>query len=291
MGEFLAWLEASGHVVEVEAVTKRDVAAYAEYLTQSRPKHDDGSGRVTGALSAGAVGRHVAAVRGVLAMLHHGGELASDPASGVEVVIAWAEDAGHGGAVLSQCEVRALYAATETQKERAVLALGYGCGLRIAEAQKLDIGAVRFGGSSGCGTVTVERGKGERRRVVPLSRQAYAMSWRIITTASGRSKRCPDRSALGADPERRMVSGCGRGPTARVLGQVVARAVAQGRLEAGVIGKRVTFHGLRHAVATHLLERGLTLAQVSLFLGHRHPETTEVYTHVSAGMLGELVGS
>ena len=100
VGEFLAWLEARG-TVEVAAVTKRDVAAYAEHLS-ARPKHDDGSGRVTGALSAGAVGRHVAAVRGALAMLHHGGELASDPASGVEVAIAWAEDASTSGVVLTR---------------------------------------------------------------------------------------------------------------------------------------------------------------------------------------------
>ena len=193
------------------------------------------------------------------------------------------------GGLDTQDEVKELYAATETQKERAVLALGYGCGLRIAEAQNLDIGAVRFGGSSGCGTVTVERGKGERRRVVPLSAGVRdELADYYYGERAEQEMQTGQRSALilNAAGERMRTW-----TYARILGQVVARAVAQGRLEAGVIGKRVTFHGLRHAVATHLLERGLTLAQVSLFLGHRHLETTEVYTHVSAGMLGESVGS
>ena len=52
---------------------------------------------------------------------------------------------------------------------------------------------------------------------------------------------------------------------------------------------RLTCHVLRHAIASHLLERGLAMAQVQLFLGHQHLETTQVYTHVSAAMLGKLV--
>lgn len=288
VGEFLAWLEGRG-VTKIEAVKKQDVAAYAKHLAE-RPKHDNGSGRVTGTLSAGAVGRHVAAVRGMLAMLHQGGELRSDPASGVEVVIDWAEDVSTSGAVLTQGEIRALYASTETQKERAVLALGYGCGLRIAEAAALDIGAIRFGGGSNAshGTVTVERGKGERRRVVPLSAGVRdELADYYYGERAEQEAETGQQSALmlNANGERMR-----RWTYGRALGQVVARAVTEGRLS-DASGKRVTFHGLRHAVATHLLERGLSLAQVSLFLGHRHLETTEVYTHVSAGMLDELVGS
>lgn len=293
VGEFLAWLEGRG-VTEVAAVTPALVGAYAEHLA-SRPKHDDGSGRVTGALSAGSVGRHWAAVRGALAMLHHAGELVVDPASGVAVAIDWAADEVAGGAVLTQGEVQSLYACTQRQTERAVLALGYGCGLRIAEAAALDVGAVRFGGGAGgCGSVTVERGKGGRRRVVPL---APGVRDDLADYYYGERAELEE---LGGGYESALMLNArgGRMRTwtlARELSKVVARAVTEGRLEAastvGAASKRVTFHGLRHAVASHLLERGLTLEQVRRFLGHRHAETTETYTHVSAAMLGELVAS
>ena len=293
-GEFLAWLEGRG-TVDIAAVTPEHVAAYAGHVA-TRPKHDDGSGSITGALSAGAAARHWAAVRGVLAMLHHAGELDTDPASGLSVSFAWERGTASGREPLTQGEVGALYAACETQTERAVLALGYGCGLRLAEAAALDVGAVRFGGGpSGCGAVVVERGKRARRRIVPLA-------------AGVRDDLADYYRGERAEREARSMGAAGRGVLQaalvlnangqrmrtwtypRVLGQVVARAVAEGRLAADVAqAKRVTFHGLRHAVATHLLERGLTLEQVGAFLGHAAPESTETYVHVSAGLLEQLV--
>lgn len=48
-------------------------------------------------------------------------------------------------------------------------------------------------------------------------------------------------------------------------------------------------HTLRHSIATHLLENGMALEQVQLFLGHSHIESTEIYTHINQNQLNELL--
>ncbi len=282
--EFLAWLEGRG-VIAIERVTAAQVAEYWRYV-RTRPKYRYTKKHGGGTLAPSTAGSQVAAVRGVLAMLHHAGELARDPASGLDGGRA---DAGErvGRPALTQAEVRALYAASESQAERAVLSLGYGCGLRIAEAVALGVSsATLYGG--GAGSVTVERGKGGRRRTVPLSAGVrddladyYHGERAALEASSGTVRAALMLNARG----RRMQTRSFR----RILGALVARAIARGSLTAEVHGKRTSFHDLRHAIATHLLERGLTLEQVRRFLGHRNLETTEVYTHVSRALLDELV--
>lgn len=284
VGQFLAWVEARG-VREVEAITAEDVAAYWRELA-TRPK---GGG---GTLAEGSQRHRRRAVRGALAMLHHAGELASDPSSGVRHGRS-AEGEATEVPALTQSEVAALYAASESQVERAVLGLGYGCGLRVSEAAALDVGAVRFGSGGGrlaAGAVTVERGKGGRRRVVPLSAGVredladYYYGERVeLEELSGRQQAALVLNVRGERMQAWTYN--------KVLGRLIGRAIDEGRMGAEVLGKRTSFHGLRHAIATHLLERGLSLEQVRLFLGHAHLETTEVYTHVSAELLGELVPS
>jgi integrase/recombinase XerD len=53
--------------------------------------------------------------------------------------------------------------------------------------------------------------------------------------------------------------------------------------------KQITVHSLRHSIATHLLEQGILVEQVRMFLGHSQLETTQIYTHISKEQLKELV--
>ena len=52
---------------------------------------------------------------------------------------------------------------------------------------------------------------------------------------------------------------------------------------------KIGMHTLRHSIATHLLENGMALEQVQLFLGHSHIESTEIYTHINQNQLNELL--
>ena len=53
--------------------------------------------------------------------------------------------------------------------------------------------------------------------------------------------------------------------------------------------KQITIHNLRHSIATHLLEQGVAVEQVRIFLGHSQLETTQIYTHISKEQLKELI--
>lgn len=283
VGEFLAWLERRS-ILEIEKVSAVEVSDYWSYV-RMRPQH--GSGR--GTLSASTVASHLAAVRGVLAMLHHAGEIAEDPAS--RLVNDRQEIRNRNERpVLSQSEIKALYTSTESQLERAVLGLGYGCGLRVSEAVALDVGAIRLAGGNrlSSGSVIVECGKGGRRRTVPLSAGV-----RDDLADFYYGERIELEQVNGTRQDALMLNQRGGRMQAwtfnKVLGQLIGRAIKEGVLSVEVLQKRTSFHGLRHAIATHLLESGLGLDQVRQFLGHQHLETTEIYTHVSVPMLDKLI--
>jgi site-specific recombinase XerD len=147
-----------------------------------------------------------------------------------------------------------------SRRDRALLEVLYGSGLRVAEAAALTVGDVQATRGGVRDLIRVS-GKGGKDRAVPLSG--------------------PARSAL----EQYLVQG--RGALARGGGAALWVGARGGSL--GVRGIRrvvqarlATFpHALRHSFATHLLERGADLRAVQELLGHRLLATTQVYTQVT----------
>ena len=150
------------------------------------------------------------------------------------------------------------------ERDRAVLLLMYGAGLRIAEALSLTGADVPLGE-----TLTVT-GKGGKQRVVPiipLVRDAVAAY----------ARRCPWPLASG-EPLFRGAKG---GP----LGQgMVQKAMANARIALG-LSATATPHALRHSFATHLLSAGADLRSLQELLGHASLGSTQIYTKVDAATL------
>ena len=141
-------------------------------------------------------------------------------------------------------------------RDRALLEVLYGTGLRVSEAASLTVGAVR-----GTDLVRVV-GKGDRERVVPLGGQARRALERYL--GEGRSR----------------LAGPGSGD-ALWLGRS-ARRLSERGIRRAVQARLATFpHALRHSFATHLLEGGADLRAVQELLGHRELATTQVYTAVT----------
>jgi integrase/recombinase XerC len=151
-------------------------------------------------------------------------------------------------------------------RDRAVLLLMYGAGLRIAEALSLTGGDVPLGE-----TLTVT-GKGKKQRVVPMLPIVRA-------AVADYAARCPWPIAKG-EPLFRGAKG---GP----LGQgMVQKAMARARLALG-LPETATPHALRHSFATHLLGAGADLRSLQELLGHASLGSTQIYTKVDAATLLE----
>lgn len=182
--------------------------------------------------------------------------------------------------ILSEDEVRRLIAAAaelpELERIRlvAILETLYAAGLRVSELAALPLAALARDGR-----VLTVRGKGDKERMVPLSPPARAAieAWRAVRQHSlpeGRTSpfMFPSRGASGHITPARI---------AQLLKALAPRA--------GLNPRRLSPHVLRHAFASHLVDRGADLRSVQQMLGHADIATTQIYTHVAGDRLQRLV--
>lgn len=186
--------------------------------------------------------------------------------------------------VLSVDEVFAMLDGTQAQEEdavavrdRAILELLYGCGLRVSEVVGLGEECVER--SNGSGSLRV-LGKGSKERLVPLGRKALAS---LDTYLSARSAVVAEAVGRDAGAGRPLFLGRGGG---RISVRAVQRLVE--RRSAGVLPRRVGPHALRHSCATHLLDAGADLRSIQELLGHASLGTTQRYVQVSLDHLMEV---
>lgn len=164
-------------------------------------------------------------------------------------------------------------------RNRALLELLYGAGLRVSELVGMPLLATPKSGAS----AMMMKGKGGRERLVVLSRPALAAieAWLparevlLKKAQSPKAARYLFPSATAADGKL----------TRRRVGQIIDAAA----LACGLDPDAVSPHMLRHAFATHLMEGGADLRTVQSLLGHADIATTQIYTHVAQGRLKALV--
>jgi len=156
-------------------------------------------------------------------------------------------------------------------RDTALLEVLYGAGLRVSEAIALRLDAVFLGERA----VRV-LGKGDKERVVPLGRPACAALARYVEH---------ERPRLVTS---RRVSEVFVSPRGRKLTRQAVFALVRRLAERAGVETPLSPHGLRHAFATHLVERGADLRVVQTLLGHANISTTEVYTHLSRAHLRQV---
>jgi len=174
---------------------------------------------------------------------------------------------------LSEAEIQALLAAARAHAPpaglvaHAALELLYATGLRVSE-----LIALRRADLAHTPQMLVVRGKGGKERMVLVSQSAHQAVAAMLTDA----------------PVSRFVF-AGRDPRAAMTRQGLALLLKQVALEAGLDPARVSPHVLRHSFASHMLARGADLRSLQMLLGHADIATTEIYTHVLADRLAEVV--
>lgn len=165
---------------------------------------------------------------------------------------------------LSESEARQLVEACaggnrSQRRQRLVVLLLYGCGLRTEELCQLAVEDVNRDRQE----LLVRRGKGDRQRVVPIPAAVMTETLAYLLDRGGA------RGALFRTASRRSRI------SAREVCQIVRQAAERAGLE-----KLVTPKTLRHSYATHLMNRGVSLAVIASLMGHRSPAETGVYLHV-----------
>lgn len=165
---------------------------------------------------------------------------------------------------LNAAQVEAMQA-----RDRAMLAVFYGCGLRRNEGVNVDVGDINFDRSM----LHVRKGKNYKERFVPISKtslkylQDYIYDHRPEIVQGNKSE------ALFISMKARRMDG---------QTMLLRLKYLQHQTEnEDLIEKEIGLHTLRHSIATHLLQAGMELESIARFLGHSTLESTQIYTHLA----------
>lgn len=164
-------------------------------------------------------------------------------------------------------------------RDRAILSLVYGCGLRRNEAKHLNMEDVNLDK----GVVHVKKGKGNKERLVPISKsnikylEDYMYNARpgLLNSNEGPKRKPRERTYIPAffvSMRCRRMDDQTINLRLRILVHKTNNPVIQ--------EKNPSLHTLRHSIATHLLQNGMKLEAIAKFLGHDSLESTQIYTHL-----------
>jgi site-specific recombinase XerD len=167
---------------------------------------------------------------------------------------------------LSKEEIERLFSCIKNSRDKALFGLTYLYGLRVSEALSLKLSHIDLENKR----ILIHRMKGGIGGERPLFETAEKLIRKYL------KKRIDTGDALFTGRQ---------GNLSRQRVQQLFKAYAQ---KAG-INPKYSVHSLRHSIATHLLENGVSVEQVRQFLGHSQIETTETYTHISQQQLNKLV--
>jgi integrase/recombinase XerD len=220
---------------------------------------------------ASSVARTLSSLRGWFVWQKESRRLASDPCETMQNP----QTQKRLPQVLTVSEVTAILTAASKKRDRAIVELLYGSGLRVSELAGLNRFDINFSqGQLRC------TGKGSKERIVPVGRHAIqALNEYLGQLPAEQSNRLPQdgfsrRRTRRVDPL--FVDRQGKRLSRLVIWQIVKRLARQAS-----ISKKLSPHTLRHSFATHLLENGADLRTVQELLGHSNVVTTQLYTHLS----------
>jgi integrase/recombinase XerC len=283
------------HLASVKHYSPHTIAAYRNDLLQfhefllrhgfREPVGADGIDRLTVRLFLGdlieqgkskkSAARKLSSVRSFLDSLVRGGVLEQNPAAAVLSP----RFPRRLPLFLDESSVETMMGLPDTTslrglRDRALLELLYGTGIRLNELIQLNTGSIDLRND----TVKV-LGKGSKQRIVPLGRRAKE----AVRNYLSRRGEEPGSGITPRDPDAAFLSDRGRRISARGVYRIVHRYIG---LVSDIAKKSP--HILRHTFATHMVNRGADLRAVKELLGHESLSTTQLYTHVTVDRLKRI---
>ena len=268
--DLLAWREFCGlHGVRGLDASPDDVTAYLDALRKGAPP-------ATRPLSPASVARMLVVVRAFYRFLTREGKIDVDPTGRVGVPrrprsLPKAIPLDDVERLLTQPGEDLLGA-----RDKAILEVLYGTGVRISELANLDVDDV----DTRARTVLVRSGKGAKSRLVPLGRVARSALEAYLTRSRPELARRQSKQKPGGALFLNARGGR--------LSRQGSWKILKGYARLAGLEDRVSPHTLRHSFATHMLDRGADIRVVQELLGHASLATTQVYTLVSDRRLREV---
>lgn len=261
--DFYLWLKVSS-ITEIHQIDTRVVRAYYGHLQKRKRKRGSGS------LSDNYINSNINALKRFSRYLQESGK------GTLEIDVQRRSITTKPRIILNQEEILAMYrvcgkvSEVHSQllgiRDRAILGVYYGCGLRRSEGIELNVTDVQLKEKM----IHVRKGKNYRQRYVPMTERVADDLAEYILVAR--------EHILGFKKIRHEALFLSM-QVKRLCGNQVIERVKMLAKTAG-IEKEVGLHVLRHSIATHLLQSGLSLEEVSQFLGHSSLESTQIYTHL-----------
>ena len=263
--DFFTWLDnlpADRHgtpIKELNQINNQVVKTYHDYLQTRRNKTKSGS------LSNNYIISNINALKRFSKYLQVTGKTT------LEIDLQLQAIATETKTILTRTEVKALYKACDNDilgiRDRAILSIYYGCGLRRSEGINLNVSDILLKEKR----VYVRKGKNYKERYVPMSEAVKEDLENYIYYARERilSFKNIKNEALFLSMQVKRMHG----------NSLINRL--HHLLNKSKIEKETGLHTLRHSIATHLLQSGMTLEEVSQFLGHASLESTQIYTHLA----------
>lgn len=265
--EFLYFLE-TNNINQIKALQQKHYKEYFNYIS-SRSNQRRGGG-----LSNNYLNKHIQALEKFYEFLNHKGVQNLPP-----VTLKQLKLDKRNITVLTAEEIKQFYKATlrQTQgrlkeifnaRDRAMLTIFYGCGLRRNEGVNLTIDDINFDTR----IIHVRKGKNYKERLVPFSKTGlqYLQEWiydfQILLTKNNKN------ASLFISYAGKPMSGNSLYKRLKLLQLEIDNPELQ--------NKDVGLHTLRHSIATHLLQNGMSLQKIQRFLGHSSLDSTQIYTHL-----------
>ena len=244
----------SGQDADPRLVTRDDILSYLETRTSAND-----------AISKRTQARILSSLRSFFGWLQMEGDITDNPCDGIDPP----KIGRYLPSVLSIDEVLSIIDSVDVTKwtgcrDRAILELLYGCGLRVSETSSIRISDIYI---NDCFVRIV--GKGDKERVVPMGEPARDAILKYLEVRP--------EPALPKFDDILFLNKSG-GQLSRIS---IFNMVKKQALEAGIT-KEISPHTFRHSFATHLIEGGADLRAVQEMLGHESILTTEIYTHIDS---------
>lgn len=264
--DFFEWLE-QNNINHISSLTQTHITQYFAYL-QIRPNK-----RKKGGLSAAHLNHNYMAIDKLLEFLHQMG-MDTAPTPTNYRIKPDKEQRIKNIQPFTQQEIKTLQAnITNTynnlnfiQQEckheqlKLIFALYYGCGLRRTEGFKLTVNDIDFDKK----TIFIKQGKGYKDRIVPMNTSVCKALEQYIYNF---------RNLQKVKHKRLFIQSVGKvADSLQELQNVCDDEAIQ--------NKKITLHILRHSIATHLLQNGMSIESIARFLGHTSLESTQIYTHL-----------